>query len=400
MSSSFSNFKPHITPNSFLTFAVAKSGDGKRNGTSNPMLSKTSTLVYFISGNPGLISYYHLFFSLLSSELSSQRGSEGSNGSSTEEPSPYIIRGRSLGGFEVPDPRSGEDDGKSQLERVYGLRDEIAFMERDLEEFVRAWQSTIQAEHGLKERPRANVIIMGHSVGAYIAMEIMRRRREKLGLQRKIGNETLAQTTCEHGDGLGLDIIGGIMLFPTVVDIAKSPNGKILTKLLYIPYLPLIVSMLARFLVYILPELVLYRIVSQVMRYPRKEAVETTVSMLKNSYIVRQALHMAADEMQEISADKWSDELWGFSSPLNPPEDKLTKMVFYFGRNDHWVAETTREEIIRPKAKAKQEAPGPVMTVCEDGVVHGFCIGHNEIMAKKVGQFIRDIVRESEGVDR
>lgn len=85
--------------------------------------------------------------------------------------------------------------------------------------------------------------------------------------------------------------------------------------------------------------------------------------------------HMAADEMREISADKWSDELWGFGSPTNTPKDRLTKMIFYFGRNDHWVAETTREEIIQSKTKAKQSAPGPVLTVCEDGVVHGFCIG-------------------------
>lgn len=60
-----------------------------------------------------------------------------------------------------------------------------------------------------------------------MAMEIMRRRREKAGLQRQI------QTHDVNGNGdtngLGLDIIGGIMLFPTVVDIAKSPNGRILT---------------------------------------------------------------------------------------------------------------------------------------------------------------------------
>ncbi|EEQ29537.1 hypothetical protein McanCB56680_006101 [Microsporum canis] len=387
--STYFNLKAHITPNSFLTCAFAGAGSGK--GSNASILSRTSTLVYFISGNPGLISYYHLFFSLLSSELSSQP-----NGS-------YIIRGRSLGGFEVPDPQSKtveqqQEDSKKSPTRLYSLGDQIAFMERDLEEFVRAWQDAVQAEHALEERPRANVIVMGHSVGAYIAMEIMRRRREKAGLQKRMGmsDGVLEQTASVEGDRLGLDIIGGIMLFPTVVDIAKSPNGRVLTKLLYIPYLPLLVSMLAGFLVCILPELVLYRIVSYVMRNPRKEAVETTVSMLKNAPIVRQALHMAADEMREISADKWSDELWGFGSPTNTPKDRLTKMIFYFGRNDHWVAETTREEIIQSKTKAKQSAPGPVLTVCEDGVVHGFCIGHSEIMANKVGKFIKDIVRGSE----
>ncbi|EFR04343.1 hypothetical protein MGYG_07352 [Nannizzia gypsea CBS 118893] len=391
-SSSF-NLNPHITPNSFLSHV------SRAEGGNTSALSPSTTLIYFISGNPGLISYYHLFFSLLSSDLSQSFSHDpGANGS-------YIIRGRSLGGFEVPEAQSvhvkGEEDtnAKSPKARLYSLDEQISFMERDLEVFVRTWQDAAMQQRKLDERPRANVIVMGHSVGAYMAMEIMRRRREKAGLQRRVDG-VVPQSTGANGGGdeLGLDIIGGILLFPTVVDIAKSPNGRVLTKLLYIPSLPLLVSLFARFLVLILPELVLYSIVSRFMRNPRKEAVETTVSMLKNAHIVRQALHMAADEMKDISADKWNDEIWGFSSPTHAPKDRLTKMVFYFGRNDHWVAEATRKDIIQSKSRAEQDGSGPVLKVCEDGVAHGFCIGHNEIMAKKVGQFIRDIVQES-GLD-
>ncbi|OAL73076.1 hypothetical protein A7D00_2849 [Trichophyton violaceum] len=370
------NLNPHITPNSFLSHVSPGSAGG---GTSS--LSPSTTLIYFISGNPGLIAYYHLFFSLLSSELSQANATSNGNGS-------YIIRGRSLGGFEVPASNSAANTA------LYSLNDQISFMEQDLESFVHAWQDAAMREHKLDERPRANVIVMGHSVGAYMAMEIMRHRRENAGLQRKL------QTTRDangNGDtnGLGLDIIGGIMLFPTVVDIAKSPNGRILTKLLYIPCLPLLVSLFARLLVLVLPEMLLYAVVSRVMRNPRKQAVETTVSMLRNAHIVRQALYMAADEMREISADKWNDEIWGFSSPTHASGDRLAKMIFYFGRNDHWVAEVTREDIIRFKTREQQDGSAPTLMVCEDGVVHGFCIGHNEIMAKKVGRFIRDIVQES-----
>lgn len=63
------------------------------------------------------------------------------------------------------------------------------------------------------QRPR--VILMGHSVGTYIAMEVLRRHREN-------------QTTTAAGDS-GFDIVGGIMLFPTVMDIANSPAGQKLT---------------------------------------------------------------------------------------------------------------------------------------------------------------------------
>lgn len=66
------------------------------------------------------------------------------------------------------------------------------------------------------QRPR--VILMGHSVGTYIAMEVLRRHRE---------NQTTT-TAAAAGDS-GFDIVGGIMLFPTVMDIANSPAGQKLT---------------------------------------------------------------------------------------------------------------------------------------------------------------------------
>lgn len=75
---------------------------------------------------------------------------------------------------------------------------------------------------------------------------------------------------------------------------------------------------------------------------------------------------MATDEMRDISTDKWSDDIWGI-----PCGDvKTPKLVFYFGRNDHWVAERTRDEIIAMRGKCG----GPKMVVCEDGLPHGFSI--------------------------
>jgi hypothetical protein len=75
---------------------------------------------------------------------------------------------------------------------------------------------------------------------------------------------------------------------------------------------------------------------------------------------------MATDEMRDISTDKWSDDIWGM-----PCGDvKTPKLVFYFGRNDHWVAERTRDEIIAIRGKCG----GPKMVVCEDGLPHGFSI--------------------------
>jgi len=66
---------------------------------------------------------------------------------------------------------------------------------------------------------KQKVILIGHSVGAYIAMEILRRHREE---------EKMGDGEAEEEEG-PFDIIGAVLLFPTVIDIAKSAAGKRLT---------------------------------------------------------------------------------------------------------------------------------------------------------------------------
>lgn len=88
---------------------------------------------------------------------------------------------------------------------------------------------------------------------------------------------------------------------------------------------------------------------------------------------------MAADEMRDITSDKWSDDIWGTRSPPSQSRDgsnsrKLSKLVFYFGRNDHWVAERTRDEIIAMRGSISCGSRGPKMVVCEEGLPHAFCI--------------------------
>jgi pimeloyl-ACP methyl ester carboxylesterase len=58
------------------------------------------------------------------------------------------------------------------------------------------------------------VIIVGHSVGAYILLEILRRHRERL----------LGNPKDDAADGMRIE--GGIYLFPTVTHIAKSKSGR------------------------------------------------------------------------------------------------------------------------------------------------------------------------------
>ena len=78
---------------------------------------------------------------------------------------------------------------------------------------------------------------------------------------------------------------------------------------------------------------------------------------------------MATSEMQDITSDKWADDVWGVSTAQEP----LAKLFFYFGRQDHWVAERTRDEIIERRSRTA-DRDGPEMFVCEEGLPHAFCL--------------------------
>jgi Lipid-droplet associated hydrolase len=75
------------------------------------------------------------------------------------------------------------------------------------------------------------------------------------------------------------------------------------------------------------------------------------------------------------------------------------KLVFYFAKTDHWVADETREELLRVRwrLEGKGEDWRPKMVVDEeDGLVHGWCIGQSELVAGKVGKWIGEIFWDGE----
>ena len=123
---------------------------------------------------------------------------------------------------------------------------------------------------------------------------------------------------------------------------------------------------------------------------------------------------MGADEMQTITTDKWADDIWGIGTGDASAEKPAPRLVFYFGQNDHWVAEQTRDEIMALRGRKGSNGGGPRMLVCEDGVPHAFClseysssicllslvlltlVGHSGVMAGKVAGMIGDVVAGKE----
>ncbi|KAJ5317616.1 hypothetical protein N7508_002124, partial [Penicillium antarcticum] len=354
---------PEITSNTFLTYTCTNTSKASSQQPAQP----PETTIFFISGNPGLIGYYHPFLSLLSTYLTPENITENENGDI--QPS-FQIYGCSLGGFELHDAKTPNKPPKNQSDNVdLDLEDQIRFLQGKLSTIMKKETSSITV--GKKRK----VILIGHSVGAYIAMEILRRHRENIS-----GSDS------KEEKGNEFDIIGGAMLFPTVVDIAASASGRKLTTLLsIIPQFAAVIGFFARLLTLLLPASILRALVRFVMNDPPAHALDATCSFLASSGGVRQALHMAADEMRTITSDKWSDDVWGVATAREP----LTKLFFYFGRKDHWVADQTRDEIIAVRGG---EGRGPIMLVCEEDLPHAFCLEHSDTMARKTAAMIRLIV--------
>ncbi|KAJ5919701.1 hypothetical protein N7454_009536 [Penicillium verhagenii] len=402
--------EPQITPNIFCTYT----------GTQ----SESDATIFFISGNPGLIGYYHPFLSLLAQNLVDRSQAQtGIETETTTKKTSFQIYGCSLGGFEQQAENSmhrnatiTKDEEHRADDHLYDLEDQIRFVHRKLVDLMDGNKTSFSNSVPVisKSNPDAGsstlsrkrkVILIGHSVGAYIAMEILRRHREGIpDAQDPLSAGTAQGSGSVLSDSSSsFDIIGGVMLFPTVKDIAHSPSGQKLT-------LAFVVAFFARILTSLLPSSALKLVVRTVMKNPPAHALDTTVAFLKSSGGVRQALyvdfglgvprdfwrdlctngldrHMAADEMRTITSDKWTDDVWGVGSEAKA----IARLFFYFGRNDHWVAEKTRDEVIA--FRGQENGLGPKMFVCEEGLPHAFCLNHSESMAQKVGSMVWDVMQ-------
>lgn len=146
-------------------------------------------LIFLIGGNPGFISYYEPFLTRLYALLSK---------SSLSETARFYVHANSLAGFDNNELARGQ-----KASRPVGLKEEIRNTEVLINDQIYLHQ---------KANPeKAKVILIGHSVGAYILLEMIRDHKEFIEARNE-------------GD---FDLIGGILLFPTIVNIARSPMGLV-----------------------------------------------------------------------------------------------------------------------------------------------------------------------------
>lgn len=304
-------------------------------------------LIYFMSGNPGLIEYYTPFLSTLHTLLET-------SASNRPRPRPVAvhIHGSNLAGFDDND----HDKPFTPSNPPHNLEFQIEYVLSNLASVK------VQVEGPRYGTPFDDVIVMGHSVGSFLTLEVFNRHL--------------------HGEIETVHLRAGILLFPTVTDIAKSPSGRRLDLIRSSSFLDSNAHRIAKGFVDLVPAAALGWIVRRILGFP-KQAAEVTVRFLKSRDGIWQAIHMGKDEMKVIGEETWKEELWEIADEAVAEGCNVPKFYFYYGRGDDWVADECRDEFIA-KRNEHAEREGPKhkrgrtkIVVDEDDVPHAFCISES-----------------------
>lgn len=245
----------------------------------------------------------------------------------------WEVLGISHAGF---DTVQAERKDKKNSKIVFSLQQQI---EHKLE-VIRAFSST--------NRP---LIIMGHSVGAYMA-------------QRIAVSDQLVGKVVKVG-----------LLTPTVLDIHTSEKGVMLSRAFYwFKSLPRWAGWGSSLLFnIILPSFITQILLSVFMGCSsRSPPVLATQKLLKSSSFINQALGLAALEMQEIRSD-W-DFQRAFISHCN--KNNISTWLL-FSDSDHWVADSTREDLIK-FYQDNHDQNKITIHVCD--IPHSFVIKHSKYL--------------------
>uniref|UniRef100_A0A8C5MNZ1 Lipid droplet-associated hydrolase n=1 Tax=Leptobrachium leishanense TaxID=445787 RepID=A0A8C5MNZ1_9ANUR len=226
-------------------------------------------LFLIIPGNPGIVGYYRTFMASIYSGFNQK----------------YPVWAVSHAGHCSP-PKGmdmASDSANETIEDVFGLNGQI-------EHKLCFVKKNVPAD--------TKLVLIGHSIGCYIILEMMKR-------------------------AVDVKILQSILLFPTIERMAQSPQGKIMTPLLcslrYIVYMPL-------YLLSFLPESAQASLVKFVLR-GIKSVDESSVAASLNLFRVEcaaNAMYMGSQEMlQVLERDNTAIRRYlNKQSPRIPPDRK------------------------------------------------------------------------------
>lgn len=313
-------------------------------------------LIYFLTGNPGLIDYYTPFLTHLRTlldNIETQRGHKVT----------FTIYGRDLAGFD-------DEDHPKPFNKTDNLPHDVEYEINDCFKHLLAANkipSSSSEDGTTPDHPRAGepfdeVILIGHSLGTYIALELF---------HRHLHDPSLAPA---------LNLRSGILLFATIAHLAKSPKGVHLNALRRQPFLARNIPLLAKRALSLLPTAVIRWVVSTILGMP-PHAADVTTRFLTSRDGVYQALYLGMDEMAVISDEVWAEELWEIADEAVASAHEVPKFFMFFGKHDHWVANEYRDRFIeaREEHAAREGAPvhkrGRTRIVVDEGdLPHDFCL--------------------------
>ncbi|KPM37835.1 Vacuolar membrane protease [Neonectria ditissima] len=320
---------------------------------------KRHALVYFVCGNPGLIEYYTDFLTNLRGLLQT-----------SEVETAYDIYGRNLLGFSDDDHEPfGEGNEPWDLDgQIEGIYDDVA-------------AKRVRTDDRTGGRPYDFVVLMGHSVGSYISVEIFHRHMK-------------APDRAPH-----LHLRYGFLLFPTLTHIGQSPSGtRVEAVRRALPVLDRVAHVGARLILSVFPQRTLAWIVHRVMGFTASTAA-VTAAWLKSRDGVRQAMHLGLSELETIGEERWGEELWEVAEQYEDAEGGTAKFFLFYGREDHWVADWARDELIERRREHGERGGRTKIEVAEGDVPHAFCTKDGEFsggssnwaMARSVHEWIKEI---------
>uniref|UniRef100_A0A3B4FB47 Lipid droplet-associated hydrolase n=1 Tax=Pundamilia nyererei TaxID=303518 RepID=A0A3B4FB47_9CICH len=271
-----------------------------------PLTSAHKVLFLIIPGNPGVVGFYRTFMQTLHSRCGYQ----------------HPVWAVSHAGHCAP-PASMDmiEDGASAAEDdVFGLDGQVEHKLAFLRNHV----------------PReTSLVLIGHSIGCYIILEMMKRNPER-------------------------KVLKALLLFPTIERMAQSPQGKVMTPVLchmrYVVYLPL-------FLLSLLPDRLKVGLIRLIFNlcglFPR----------------AANAMYLGGQEMRKVL--KRDDTTIG---------KHLDKLIFYYGATDHWCPVHYYHDI-------KRDFPLGDFKLCENGFRHAFVLDAGREVAEMVFEWIREDLR-------
>ncbi|CAO3585337.1 unnamed protein product [Absidia cylindrospora] len=162
-----------------------------------------------------------------------------------------------------------------------------------------------------------------------------------------------------------------IALFPTLREIALTPNGVTMTRWVFGIPLPIVSGVVG--LAQLVPNPI-RQCITGLITGQKGSSLDVTANGLLHGSIVKNVVHMARQEMEMIK--ELDDDFYA---------THVNKFIMYFSRNDAW-APLDHYEFMSKKF------PNAQVHLCAEDIPHAFILEdkHSQYMANKVATWISD----------